>query len=407
MSSGLYVAYGAIASMALLPIYYGSFNSITKLKGPERKKTKFFQEYSDSEDSDDEEAEGLTTQDAYMYPVYGSATLLSLYLVLKYFNVDYVNMLMTVYFSVAGIGALAHTLVTIAKGTTNIKLPLYYLSLVHKQKEQFLIKFTKLHLITLGLSTVLTGLYFLLEKNWILSNLIGLAFSFGAIKLMKLESFKTGIIMLMGLFFYDIFWVFGTEVMVSVAKNLDAPIKLLFPKDILNTPGIFGLKPIKSFVMLGLGDIVIPGIYIALCLRFDRSQYLKKVGYVPKQPLPSVLKGKSKGFKFETPYFNTCFVAYIFGLITTVFVMHTFKAAQPALLYLSPACTLSTIILAAARGELSDFFAYTEEFLPEEGKTVSPNPQKSSRTNNKDDLDVNEKYSSVKANSSKKSRKDE
>jgi minor histocompatibility antigen H13 len=29
------------------------------------------------------------------------------------------------------------------------------------------------------------------------------------------------------LFFYDIFWVFGTEVMVTVAKNLDGPIKLL------------------------------------------------------------------------------------------------------------------------------------------------------------------------------------
>ena len=31
-------------------------------------------------------------------------------------------------------------------------------------------------------------------------------------------------------FFYDIFWVFGTEVMVSVAKGVDGPIKLLFPR---------------------------------------------------------------------------------------------------------------------------------------------------------------------------------
>lgn len=35
---------------------------------------------------------------------------------------------------------------------------------------------------------------------------------------------------LKGLFFYDIFWVFFTPVMVSVAKNFDAPIKLLFPR---------------------------------------------------------------------------------------------------------------------------------------------------------------------------------
>lgn len=35
--------------------------------------------------------------------------------------------------------------------------------------------------------------------------------------------------MLWGLFFYDIFWVYGTDVMVTVAKSLEAPIKLQFP----------------------------------------------------------------------------------------------------------------------------------------------------------------------------------
>jgi len=34
----------------------------------------------------------------------------------------------------------------------------------------------------------------------------------------------------------DIFWVFATPVMVSVAKNFDAPIKLLFPRP-WDTPG--------------------------------------------------------------------------------------------------------------------------------------------------------------------------
>jgi minor histocompatibility antigen H13 len=41
--------------------------------------------------------------------------------------------------------------------------------------------------------------------------------------------------------------------------------------------------------------------------------------------------------------------------------MHTFRAAQPALLYLSPACIFSVLLLAAARGEVSDLLAYTEE----------------------------------------------
>ena len=40
--------------------------------------------------------------------------------------------------------------------------------------------------------------------------------------------------------------------MVTVARSFDAPVKLLFPKD------IFAAE--FSFAMLGLGDIVIPGL---------------------------------------------------------------------------------------------------------------------------------------------------
>lgn len=52
--------------------------------------------------------------------------------------------------------------------------------------------------------------------------------------------------------------------MITVAKSFEAPIKLVFPQDFLEA-GIFG----TNFAMLGLGDIVIPGIFIALLLRFD------------------------------------------------------------------------------------------------------------------------------------------
>ncbi len=69
-----------------------------------------------------------------------------------------------------------------------------------------------------------------------------------------------------GLFFYDIFWVYGTDVMVTVAKSFDAPIKLLFVYDWDNTP------PKSS--MLGLGDIVIPGVFVALALKYDVDRAL-------------------------------------------------------------------------------------------------------------------------------------
>jgi len=59
----------------------------------------------------------------------------------------------------------------------------------------------------------------------VLNNLFGLAFSLNAVEMISLDSVKAGCLLLGGLFLYDIFWVFGTDVMVTVAKGLEAPIK--------------------------------------------------------------------------------------------------------------------------------------------------------------------------------------
>ena len=85
---------------------------------------------------------------------------------------------------------------------------------------------------------------------------------------MFIGNFKNGIMLLVLLFFYDIFFVFGTDVMLTVAKGIDAPIKLKFPKDYSKDP--------PQYSILGLGDIVIPGIFVSLCLRFDFLKSLNK-----------------------------------------------------------------------------------------------------------------------------------
>ena len=41
--------------------------------------------------------------------------------------------------------------------------------------------------------------------------------------------------------------------------------------------------------------------------------------------------------------------------------MHTFKAAQPALLYLSPACILSVLVTGLAKGQLNTVFEYSSK----------------------------------------------
>jgi len=172
-----------------------------------------------------------------------------------------------------------------------------------------------------------------------------MSFSYNALTLLKLDSFATGCVVLSGLFLYDIWWVFGTEVMVKVATNLDAPIKLLWPKSM-----IFSTS--NGFTMLGLGDVVVPGIFIALALRYDHRRASES--------------GVSSA-TYSKPYFWAALVAYFVGLCSTITVMHVFRAAQPALLYLSPACMLSFVLTASIRGELKAAWNWTDGPVQTEG----------------------------------------
>lgn len=91
--------------------------------------------------------------------------------------------------------------------------------------------------------------------------------------------------------------------------------------------------------MLGLGDIVIPGIFISLCLKFDIDWFLGK--------------NKPKSFAdLKVPYHTASFIGYVVGMLSTYLAMFVFEHPQPALLFLVPTCTLSVVILAAVKGEI-------------------------------------------------------
>jgi len=55
-----------------------------------------------------------------------------------------------------------------------------------------------------------------------------MAFAVHGVEVLFLNNIVNGCILLGGLFFYDIFWVFGTNVMVTVAHSFEAPIKCKF-----------------------------------------------------------------------------------------------------------------------------------------------------------------------------------
>lgn len=163
---------------------------------------------------------------------------------------------------------------------------------------------------------------FYVTKHWVLNNIYGILFSVMALKSIHISSFKVGFFLLWALFIYDIFWVYGTDVMVTVAKNLDIPIKLMFP--FINEEGI------EKFSMVGLGDIVIPGIFVSLCLKFDVDKFFK-------HSTPSAVAS------ITVPYFSLSFAGYALGIVETFLAMWLSGHAQPALLFLVPMCTLTVL----------------------------------------------------------------
>merc|ERR1712112_231866 len=332
---GMMVAYGSLVIMALIPIFLGSFRSVDSQK-----------EQKDNHEKTGERPETMTQKDAMMFPIIASCALFGLYIFFQIFRKEYINLLLSFYFLVLGIFALSHMMSPVILKLVPSAVPVIPFHLKFTQgsgdaKEAILdYEFDSHDLVCLCLCSVV-GVWYLLKKHWIANNLLGMAFAVNGVELLHLNNVVTGCILLGGLFFYDIFWVFGTDVMVTLAKSFEAPIKLVFPQDLLEN----GLNA-GNFAMLGLGDIVIPGIFIALLLRYDVS-----------------LKRQSNF------YFYATFLAYLGGLLLTIFIMHVYKHAQPALLYLVPACLGLPTLLALVRGDIKSMFQYEDHPDLEDKKT--------------------------------------
>eukprot|EP00002_Diphylleia_rotans_P025904 TRINITY_DN5143_c0_g1_i1.p1 TRINITY_DN5143_c0_g1~~TRINITY_DN5143_c0_g1_i1.p1 ORF type:complete len:380 (+),score=86.24 TRINITY_DN5143_c0_g1_i1:63-1202(+) len=322
---GLYAALGVMMFLATACVHIGSRLSLRNAT------------------ESPEQMEHMSQKDAYMFPIIGSCVLLSLYMLIRFLHKDLVNLLLSAYFLFLGVFALSNTIQPIlakilpssfhGPHARNYHLKWKWpFAATFGVAEDAELKFNNLDIVGVFLSSI-AATYYAMTKHWVLNNLFGIAFSIQGIGLLGLPDVKTGSILLTGLFFYDIFWVFFTDVMVGVAKNIDHPIKLVLPKN-----GLFG----NQFTMLGLGDIVIPGIFIAFLLRFDAHR----------------TKNASGG---DRTYYNTGLFLYVVGLFVTMFVMIYFQAAQPALLYLVPSCLLASHGLALVRGEHKALMDFSEE----------------------------------------------
>ncbi len=165
----------------------------------------------------------------------------------------------------------------------------------------------------------------LITRNWVLNNIIGVFFVFCFLRAIKISSLIVSTIMLGLLFLYDIFWVFysdrvfGGNVMVTVATQFDLPIKLLMPH--------LAPLPTSQCMLIGLGDLVIPGLVIAYAYRL--------------------------GERLQTyAYYATSLAAYILAIVLCDIMLVVYEQAQPALLYISPSLLIFISITALARKEI-------------------------------------------------------
>ena len=465
---------------ALFAIYTGSHASLTRpTSAAKPAKKKKPQGEDDEEDSTEtlQKMEGLSPTDAIMFPVLAGSTLAGLYFIIKWLEDPAIlNTILNWYFAVFGLLGVAK-LFTDAMGlfqslifpskyiyrgrsweikpkqriATNTKEPfekcssplpgflsriqlspkvtsalwalrelpmkrIHVRAYIHRMLE------ASVHIGPHGCLSFLLALaatlYFnLVGKPWWLTNILGYSFAYASLQLMSPTTFSTGSLILAALFVYDIYFVFYTPLMVTVATKLDIPAKMLFPRP--QSPKDDPDK--QSLAMLGLGDIVLPGLVIGFALRFDLYLF-----YLRKQKRRTQLAGKDKGSSassdvknaatdandhkevvkaeykpatggwgerlwdsktptgesinggvFPKTYFYACIRGYILGMVTTLGVMSISGSAQPALLYLVPGVLVSLWASALYNGDLKAMWNYDETEEEDTAEKKPDEPKKS------------------------------
>lgn len=357
--------YAALAALSLINFFYAlpivlntsAFSLLIIVAGCHRSTGEMIENFKKVYvDKTGSSVETLSKEDAMQFPLYAGGMLCFLYGMIKYFGKEIVNPLLLGYMGLGaatGIkGLLVHTQLAKLDEKKLLKLKVEKIGLD--------LEVSQLDLISLVIAYSAVGVY-IYTKNWLFNNILATLFCVHGIQFMFLGTFQTGFILLSLLFFYDIFFVFGTDVMLTVAKSIDAPIKLLFPKNWSTTP--------PEFSLLGLGDIVLPGVFIGLCLRYD---ILKNCDLAKAQELYD--QGKAESFleimkkargSAPKPYFFGAMIGYMVAIVVTVIVMIVFDHGQPALLYLVPGVLISVLINAFRLGDLQKLWEFNEEKLIE------------------------------------------
>uniref|UniRef100_A0A8C0C243 Signal peptide peptidase like 2A n=1 Tax=Buteo japonicus TaxID=224669 RepID=A0A8C0C243_9AVES len=157
---------------------------------------------------------------------------------------------------------------------------------------------------------------------WILQDILGVAFCLNFIKTLKMPNFKSCVILLGLLLLYDVFFVFITPFITKLPVVIRVPRLEYSASTLCDMP----------FSLLGFGDIIVPGLLVAYCRRFDVQTSSSSVYYI------------------------SCTIAYAIGMVLTFIVLALMKMGQPALLYLVPCTLITSSLVAWRRKEMKKFW---------------------------------------------------
>ncbi|KAM7504764.1 hypothetical protein LguiB_003668 [Lonicera macranthoides] len=317
----------------------------------------------------------LDRSQALMIPVMSSCSLL-----LMFYLFSSVSQLLTVFTTVASASSLYFFLSPyVAHVKSQFGLADPYVSRCCSKS------FTRMQAFLLLLCCSIVAVW-LVSGHWVLNNLLGISLCIAFVSHVRLPNIKICAMLLCCLFVYDIFWVFyserffGANVMVSVAtqqasnpvhtvanslslpglqlitKKLELPVKIVFPRNLLG--GVLPGNNAAEFMMLGLGDMAIPSMLLALVLCFDHRKGKESADSLDIPPY--------KGHK----YIWYALSGYAVGLMTALAAGVLTHSPQPALLYLVPSTLGPIIVISWMRRELAELWEGAEPNLIEKTQLI-------------------------------------
>uniref|UniRef100_A0A8R1XV99 Uncharacterized protein n=1 Tax=Onchocerca volvulus TaxID=6282 RepID=A0A8R1XV99_ONCVO len=141
---------------------------------------------------------------------------------------------------------------------------------------------------------VLLGLFHEVKWTWIVNDVLGIATSYVVIARTETASYFAGFLFLLGMIFFDIFWSFCINLLTLVTTHPRSSVMLIIP---------LGKK--NKFAKLSIVDIMVPGIFLNIILKFAEM--------------------------YDTGTFLLSFYAVIFGLFVTELIGLLRQKTTPAI----------------------------------------------------------------------------